>query len=166
MPIDLNSLKDQIQTIFETANTTTAAVDLSAGLPAGARVARVLKVNPARIPVQSTWYPFVSVYVDSKDIELLDVAANQRMGKRKGTVAVKVIGAVWNSSISDDDEDPADEDCESLMENVENILRDNPTLNGIATWVTPTKVTYHNATLDEGNCVRAGILSLDVSVHY
>ncbi len=164
MSIDLNNLKEQIQSIFQTANTTTASRDLSNGLES--RVQRVLKINPSRIPVQSSWYPFVTVYIESKDVELVDFAVNQTSARRKTKIDLKVIGAVWNSSIVDEEVDPADEDCEDLMENVEEILRANPTLGGVATWSYPTAVTYHNVGLDEGVHIRAGILNLEATIFY
>jgi hypothetical protein len=162
--LDLNNLKEQLQSIFEAANTTTATTYLSSGLET--KVQRLLKVNPNRIPVQADWYPFVTVFIDSKDIELKDFAVNQVTAKREGDVSVKVVGAVWNSTIDDAEVDPADEDCEALMESVEQVLRQNPTIAGVATWSYPTKVTYHNMSLDEGVHVRFGILNLQATILY
>lgn len=164
MSIDLNNLKEQIQTILQTANTTTATRDLSNGLET--RVQRVLKVNPSRIPIQSTWHPFVTIFIDSKDIELTDFANNQLTARRKSTIDVKIVGAVWNSSIVDAELDPADEDCEDLMENIEEIMRSNSTIAGVVTWSYPTSVTYHNANIEEGVHIRAGILNLRGVVYY
>lgn len=164
MSLDLNNLKEQIQSIFQTANTTTATQDLSSGLTN--RVQRVLKVNPSYIPVQSDWYPYVSIFIEGKEIELKDIAATQLAAKREGTTTVKIVGAVWNSALSDDEIDAADEDCEDLMENIEQILRGNPTLAGAATWSAPTRVTYHNASLGEGVHLRAGVLDLEVTNYY
>lgn len=164
MSLDLNSLKENIQSILQGANTTTATRDLSADLDR--RVQRILKVNPTRVPIQADWYPFVGVFIDDKTIELQDFAGNQMNAKRKAAVSVKIVGAVCNAVINDAEIDPADEDCESLMENIEEILRGNATLNGVATWSYPSRVTYHNATLDEGVHVRAGMLDLGVVVFY
>jgi len=162
--INLNNLKEQIQTILQNANTTTASTDLSNGLET--RVQRVLKINPSRIPVQATWYPFVTTYISKKDIELTQFGVNQIGPQRKSTVDVKVIGAVWNSSITDEEVDPADEDIEDLMENIEQIMRANPTIEAVATWSYPTEVTYHNVTLDEGTHIRYGIMTLMVTVFH
>lgn len=164
MSVDLNNVKEQIQSIFQAANTTTASRDLSNGLET--RVQRVLKINPSRIPVQATWYPFVTCYIDAKDIELVDFAVNQSSARRKAQIDIKIVGAVWNSSIVDEEVDPADEDCEDLMENIEEILRANSTLGGVVTWAKPTGVTYHNVGLDEGTHIRAGILNLEANIFY
>lgn len=164
MSVDLNNLKEQIQSIFQTANTTTATRDLSNGLES--RVQAVLKVNPSRIPIQANWYPFVTCYIESKEIELVTIAKDQLTAKRRCQVDVKIVGAVWNSSISDAEVDPADEDCEDLMENIEEVLRANPTLGGVATWSYPTGVSYHNVGLDEGVHIRAGILNLKTDIFY
>jgi hypothetical protein len=164
MSIDLNNLKEQIQTIFEAANTTTASRDLSSGLET--RVQRVLKVNPARIPVQASWYPFVTIFIDNKSIIQDGIVKDQLTAKRRAKVDIKVIGAVWNSTVSDDETDSADEDCEDLMENIEEILRANSTLSGVATWSFPTNITYHSASLDEETHIRAGILNLEATIFY
>jgi hypothetical protein len=164
MAIDLNNVKEQIQSILQTANTLTATQDLSSGLET--RVQRILKVNPSRIPVAAHWYPFVTVYTDSKQIEAADFAKDQLSARRKAVLNLKLIGAVWNSTISDEEVDPADEDCEDLMENIEQILRANSTLAGVCSWSFPSGVTYHNANLDEGVHIRAGILDLQATVFY
>lgn len=164
MPIDLDNLKTQIQSILETANTTTASPDLSSGLDT--RVAKVLRVNPARIPIQATWYPYVTAFVERKDVELDSIAGDQRKARRMGTAEVKLVGGVWNSTLTDETEDPADNDCEKLMENIEDVLRDNPTLNGAVLWQRPKTVTFHNVSLDEGVHLRVGILSLEAKFYY
>lgn len=164
MSIDLNNLKEQVQTILQDANTTTASRDLSSGLTT--RVQKVLKINPGRIPVQSSWYPFVTIFVDSKTVSLLDMAATKLTAKRRAEVDLKIIGAVWNSISTDNEVDPADDDCEDLMENIEEILRRNDTLNSTVTWHATTDVKYHNANLDEEVHLRVGILNLRASVFY
>ena len=164
MSVDLNNLKEEIQTILEDANTTTATVFLSEDLET--RVQRVMKVNPHRIPVQASWYPFVSIFIDSKRINQQDIAATQLTAKRRAEIDVKIVGAVWNSTISDEEVDPADDDCESLMENIEEIIRRSSTLNGAALWTGVTDVTYHNGPVSEDAHVRAGFMNLKVSVLY
>lgn len=164
MSLDLNNLKEQVQSIFQTANTTTASRDLSNGL--ATRVQRILKVNPARIPVQASWYPFVTCYIESKNLEEAGIAITQATSKRKAIINLKVIGAIWNSSSNDGEVDPADEDCEDLMENIEEILRANPTLSGVSLWSFPTDVTYHNVALEEETHIRAGILNLKTTIYY
>ena len=164
MSVDINNLKEQIQSIFETANTTTASRDLSSGLET--RVQRILKVNPARIPVQSSWHPYVTIYTDSKDIEPSDIAISQANAKRRADIDLKIVGVVWNSTVSDEELDPADEDCEDLMENIEEILRANPTIAGTVTWAFPSTVDYHGATLDEDTHLRAGVMTLKATIFY
>lgn len=164
MSIDLNNLKTQLKGIFDTANTTTALRDLSQSMET--RVAKVLRVNPHRIPVQSDWFPFVTTYIQHKPIEMVEIAADQLTAKRKAEVAIKVVGCVWNSEFTTADVDPADNDCEYLMENIEQVLRANPTLAGLADWSYPTDVTYENVKLEEGVHVRAGMLNLVATIYY
>ncbi len=164
MSVNLNGIKTQIKTIFDAANTTTAATDLSGSMVN--RVNRVMKVNPGRLPVQASFYPLVTVFVDEKNIESATIAKTQVAGKRKAVVKVKIVGAVWNSNLSSVDEDPADEDCERLMENIEQILRSYPDINSLVTWQVPDSVTYHDGSFDEDSHLRAGVLTLNGTVFY
>jgi hypothetical protein len=163
--LNLGTLKSNIQTILEAANTTTGSpVDLSAGLET--RVQRVLTVNPSRIPIQASFYPYVTIFIDRKEVELKSISKTQTAGKRLAEIDVKVVGAVWNSTVTDEEADPADNDAEKLMESVEEILRANSDLGGAALWSFPTLITYHNLTLEEDAHIRAGILNLKTSVYY
>lgn len=164
MSVNLNNIKEQIQGIFEAANTTTAANDLSSGLQT--RVKKIAKLNPTRIPLQSSWYPFVTCYVSGKTMPQQDIALTQVSGKRRGEIEIKIVGAVWNSIYTNKDVDEADDDCESLMENIEEILRNNSTLVGTVTWSLPESVTYHSTNVDEGCNIRAGILTLKARIFY
>lgn len=166
MSLDLNLLKETLQNVFDAANTTTATRDLSTGLTT--RVQRVVKLNPSLIPIQADWYPYVSIWIDSKDVEPADFAATQLAAKRKATVRLKVAGGVWETGVAVGAEgvDEADEDCESLMENIEEVLRGNPTVNGLVTWHFPVRTKYYNAPLEEGSCLRVGVLDLDATVFY
>lgn len=166
MSLDLNTIKDNVQNILEAANTTTASVDLSSGLER--RVQKVLKVNPGRIPVQPSWFPFVTVFIESKDMNFQDIAATQRQAKRRADINFSIIGAVWNSTVSNSslDEDPADDDCESLMESIEEIIRGNATLNGQALWTTPLNVKYYNSNYDEETHIRFAVMNIRASILY
>ena len=162
--LDLENIKNQVKSALDSANTLTASQDLSSGLET--RVQQVLTVNPARIPIQASWYPFVTVYLDGKSMEEATMQGGQSAGRRKATLDLKIVGAVWNSTISDDTKDDADNDCECLMENIEEIMRGATKLGGAATWSFPTEVTFHNRQLDEGSSLRVGIMNYQVTVFY
>lgn len=163
--IDLNNIKEQIQTILETENIGSSTVrDLSSGLDS--RVKQVLKINPSRIPVQPSFFPYVTIFIDDKQVELQTMARNQSQGKRRADISVKIVGFVTNNVVSDPTIDEADDDCESLMENIEEILRNYETLNGTCIWSYPTRITYHDRSLDEETNLRAGIMDYNVTVNY
>lgn len=161
--VDFAGLKSAMKSIFNAANTTTgAAYDLSTGLVP--RVKKVLSIHPQRLPIQVSFYPYVSLFVDSKDIEAASIAINQKNAKRSHVIHVKVVGAVRNSKVTDKTADMADDECEKLMENIEEILRRNPTLNGQCLWQMPDTCTYHNKAIDEESALRVGILNLNVKL--
>lgn len=164
MALDLNALKETLQTILGDANTVTATYDLSTSL--ATRVQRVVKLNPALINVQSNWYPFVSCYVESKDVELKDMVGTQLASKRQGDINLRIMGAVEVNLHADPETDEADDECEQLMENIEEVLRRNPTLNSAVLWQYPVRVKYYNQEVEEGACVRVGLLDLTATLLY
>lgn len=167
--LDINSIKENIQTILEEANTTTASpVDLSANLSNSERIRTIGKFNPDKIPREVSAYPMVTVWIDGKSLEHATIARNQKTGKRKCEVDVKVMGMVFNPNWTDDSVDPADEDINYLMENIELTLRAFPALggNGVLTSF-PDRITYYRDYLSsEDTHVRAGVIDLRVTAYY
>jgi len=162
--VDLNDIKEQVQTKLQSANTTSSSNDLSDNLPT--RVQRIVKTNSTRIPIQATWYPYVSIHIGDKITDTEVIATSNEYGKRMGTVNMQIIGGVWNSIFEDVDEDLSDEDCENLMMNIEAILAEDVTLSDSVTWHQPTVVQYHNIALDEGANLRVGIMNVQCTVFY
>jgi hypothetical protein len=165
MAVDLVGIKEKIQTILENANVSSNSPrDLSYLMTT--RVQKILKVNPNKIPAQASFYPFVTIFTDSKDIENKGIAKNQFTPKREAEIDFKIVGAIANFNLTDETEDPAEEDCEKLMENIEEILRDNHNLDSTVDWAWPTNVTYHNAQIDEDTHVRAAVMNFRVKIFY
>lgn len=164
MAVDVNAIKTNIKSILDTANTTGAAFDLSTGL--NTRVQRVLKVNPLKIPIQPSLFPYVTCYISNKDIEQVTIAKDMKTGKRMADIRVNLIGAVWEQLTTNINEDEADEQIEVLMENVEEVLRRSFTLNNSVRWSTPRAVSYHALKLDEETHMRVGLLELMTKVEY
>lgn len=164
MAIDINNIKTQFKSIFDSANTTTADYDLSTGM--NNRVQKVLKLNPLKIPIQPSFFPYVTIYPDTKDIELVTIAKNQQIGKRMAELSFNVIGAVWEQLISDITADDADDEIENLMENVEEVLRRNFKLNDSVKWTIPESTSYHALPLDEETHMRVGLLTLNAKIEY
>lgn len=165
--VDLNDILERIQTVLESANTTTATpIDLSSGMTT--RVKRVLKVNPNTIKQQASLFPLVTAYITAKEIESEDIAARQMNAKREGNVKLDIVGIVWNDNFSSIDEDPADKEIHLLMENIELALRSYiPSSFGSSIkWSIPESVEYYDRMLDERTHLRAGILKLNAKLFY
>lgn len=161
--VNFAQIKENIRYILAQANTTTCAFDLSGGLSGTKRVKRVASKHPGRIPFAPQEYPYVTLFVDSKDIEMDDIAKNQKNAKRKHIIRLKIVGGVVNNSVKENPTlDKADDDCERLMENIEEVLRRYPTLDGECLWHKTVGVTYHNRAFDEETHLRVGVLSLDI----
>lgn len=164
--VNISNIKTQIKSILDTANTTTASVDLSNGMDT--RVNRVMKIHPLKIPVQPHFFPFVSMYIDGKEIEQVTMGTrgNQTTALREGELLVNIACAVQEPIISDIDEDQSDENVEQLMENVEEILRANHNLNSSVSWSIPDAAEFHDEPWDERTFIRGAVLSLRCKVFY
>ncbi|HLB42004.1 MAG TPA: LamG-like jellyroll fold domain-containing protein, partial [Gammaproteobacteria bacterium] len=163
---NLNYIIEQLRYVINVNNTTTASVDLSANL--STRVRQVMTVHPAMIRQQASHVPYVTCYVTAKDIEQREIAQNQASAKRKGTVKVEVAGCVWNDTFSTITSDPADQDINYLMENVEAVIRSYApsTFGSTVKWTIPDGVEYYDQRISEQTHLRAGILKLNGTIFY
>ena len=163
--LDLNGIKTELKSIFDAANTTTSSpIDLSQGLTK--RVQKVLTLNPEMIRPQASFYNFVTCYIKDKTVEMDQIAVNQLNIKRESTVTIDVMGAVFNMNMQSVTDDPADTDINYLMENIEMVLRTNPTLNGKVKWQKPEAIRYFASSINQQNNVRVGILTLEAKAYY
>ncbi|MBK8260141.1 MAG: hypothetical protein IPK80_02250 [Nannocystis sp.] len=165
--VDLNGIKSAIQTVLNSANTTTASpIDLSSGLSGSRRVQRVLKTHPERIRPQASFFPLVTCFIPSKTITTETIGGGQLRNTRRATIEVQIVGGIWNQNFQQVDEDPADEDIAKLMENVELALRADTTLAGKVNWQRPSSCKYFTTLIDEQTHLRSGVLTLECEVYY
>lgn len=164
--INIPSIKSEIRSIFQTNNTTTSTIlDLSDGMTK--RVQQIATLNPENIMMQGTLFPAVTVHTARKPIEQATIAKDQVNAKRLGKLVFTVAGIVWNQNFKADIfTDPADNDLENLMENIEEILRHYPDLNSNVKWQFPTDVVYYNAPFDEQTHLRVGLLDIETTIYY
>jgi hypothetical protein len=166
--VNIGNIKTQIKSILDTANTTTASspIDLSNGLDT--RVQQVLKIHPLKVPVDPGSFPWVSMYLDSKEIEQLTMGhkGSQASALRQAELIINIACAVQEPLITTVKEDQGDENCEQLMENIEEILRTNSDLNSSVDWCFPDTALYHDEPWDERNFIRGAILPLRCKVFY
>ena len=100
-------------------------------------------------------------------MEAQPIAKSQLNGKRRATITFTVSGLVWNQNYQADVfNDPADQDIEVLMENIERILRSYHDLNSNVNWQIPSGVTYHNFANDEQSHMRVGLLDIETTIYY
>lgn len=164
MALDLSGLKSDIRTLLSTANDTAAAYDLSTGL--SQRVVSVNAFNPEKLRPSSSHLPGVFIWTTAKKATQVTINQTLAAGKRKADVMFMVAGVVWEPYTTTITEDPADDECEILMENIEEVLRSSDTLGGKAKWHMEGDVTYHTAAYDEEAHLRVGLMSLVATVYY
>lgn len=162
--IALSNIKTQIKSILDGANSSGASpINLSNSLTTA--VVKVYKVNPYHIPIQNSHFPAITVYFDGKSVDLQTFAKDMATGKRIGNITIKVAGFVWVDTCNDVTQDPADDEIEKLMENIEEVLRTYHTFNGTVNWSKPTKCEYSDV-LGENVHMRVGVLTLEANVFY
>lgn len=164
MSIDLNNIQTQIKLILDTANTTTATNNLSDSM--SDKVRNVFKLNPMKLPIQASQYPFVSVSIDGKSIEQINLGIGSANVQREASVDVNIIGGVYEDNFGAITEDPATTEIQLLMENIEEILRNNVTVNNTASWSGPNDVRYDTLQLEEGAHVRASLMVFRMKIFY
>lgn len=164
MSVDISGIKTDIKSILDVANTTTAATDLSSGLVR--RVQSVNKYNPEKVKPTGNDLPSLFLWAQAKRVSLETINVSLSGGKRRARLLFSVAGVVWVPYSATVTEDPADTDCEKLMENVEEILRANDTLGGKVKWHQVSDVTYHTAQYDEEAHLRVGIMALETTIYY
>lgn len=141
--IDLNNLKEEIQTFLEDQNVSSGATirDLSSDMQN--RVTAVFKKHPRHLINQASLMPCVTVFIDGKTINNTTVSPNQRtQAKRKAEISIQIAGMIWDNNFASNDDDEAEDDLESLMENIEEILRNDPTVDGAVDWLVCEGVEY------------------------
>lgn len=164
--VDINAIKETIRYVLDTANAVGGdPIDLSDNL--ARRVKAVMKVNPEKLRPTANLFPVVTTFLASKSIVPKDIAVNQVNGRRKAVLDFKIVGMMWNDTIQNyKSADPADDDLEYLMENIEVVIRHYATLNNLCNWQFPSAVTYHSSGYDEQTHMRIGILDLQITVFY
>jgi len=167
--IALSTIKSSVQSILDTANTTTGSpIDLSASLTS--RIRQVLQINVELMPQpQPSFYPCVTMFYDSKQVTLQDIAGSMLTGRRRAEIDLKIVGIVWIDNMNTTNfqyKDLADNECEQLMENIEQVLRNDPTLGGNALWSRTVDCSYHNYPVSESSHMRAGVMTHKIAVMY
>lgn len=165
--IDIDGIKSAVKSILDAANTTTGSpIDLSSGL--ATRVNRVLKVDPNRIMIQPSFYPFITIVASDKQLQQtsIGVGGNMTNAKRQADLTLDIFCACHEPFVTNINEDQGAENAEKLAENIEEILRANTTLNSTVKWSVPRETIWDNAQVDEETNLRAAIIPLVCRVYY
>jgi len=164
--VDLKGIKDNIKSILDAANLTTTASPVYLSQSMTQKVQKVLTIHPEKIPLQASIFPCVTCHIIEKSKTSSDIAKDQLSIKRKAEVTIEVIGFVFNQNYKIFTEDPADNDINYLMENIELALRANENLNSKLCWQDFSSTKYYSVPLEEETHMRAGILTLNGIIFY
>jgi hypothetical protein len=109
------------------------------------------------------------MFYESKSITSQDIAGTMKNQKRRAEIDLKLVGIIWIDNMNTSNfeyKDLADNECEQLMENIEEVLRTDPTLGGNVLFSHPTDTTYHTFSVSEDAHMRAGIINFKLTVLY
>ena len=163
--LDLNGIKTAIKTILDNANVVGGSpIDLSNGLQY--RVKKVLKIDPEKIVIQVDLFPLVTILIQDKTIKQSGIAINQVNAKRETDLTIEVLAACWDERWIDVTQDPPVEQAEKLAENIEEILRSNPTLGGTVLWAIPTATKFYSNIIAEDVNLRSAVITLNARAYY
>lgn len=164
MALDIGGIKTAFKTAFDDFNTTTATYDLSTGLTD--RVKNVFTVVPNTENMNASVIPAITIWTESKSVEMAGICKDQINSKRKATVNFNVAGIIWNSGFESADKDLSDNEIEKLMENIEEVLRRSGNLSNKVLWQHPTDITYHDLSRSEVEHYRVGIATVQCIIMY
>jgi len=164
--LDIDGIKDAMVTLFSSNNNVSGSpVDLSADL--SRRVVGIYKINPERLGVQLSQLPAVTVWTDGKEEFQQNMGVSQINARRHSHLMLNIAGILWNDDY-DYNEDTAETDIIALMENVESILRGDPTLGGTVLTSMIERVSYFTIANDrtEQANYRVGLMRYRCRVEY
>ena len=164
MALNITTIKTAFKTLFDGANSAGASYDLSAGL--SERVRTVSTKSPNNYMFGADMIPAVAIWTESKKVEMQGISKDQLLAKRKAAMSFNVAGIVWNSDFSVVTGDSSDDEIEKLMENIEEVLRSDPTLSKNVLWQHPSDVTYHNLSMSEQMHYKIGIMTVECVQYY
>ena len=166
MAIGLGGIKTAFRNIMVNNNTTTSE-GLSENL--STKVAFIGKTNFEKVMFDAEKYPFVTCYYDNYEIESETMAKDQATGKRLATLEMKIAAGIWNPNFGAITADPADDELEILLENIETVMRNNTDMSATCDWQKPTGVEFNTfiATDEEDDAhIRVGIMTLEIIKRY
>jgi hypothetical protein len=165
MALDINNIKDQIKSILDTSNDSGATYDLSSNMTE--RVTGVYRLRPERLRDIGDHYPLVTIYTVRKSTQNADIALSLQTGKRFADITFEIAGVIYDTNyITDNTENPSQNEAEYLMENIEQVLRNDGQLNGTVKWHSVVDVNYFALPVDEESHYTVAIMELECRVQY
>lgn len=164
MTLDIVAIKNAFKAVLDAANTSTAAYDLSTSLTADVKT--ISTKSPNSYMFGADMLPAVAIWNDRKKVDMAGIVKDQITAKRKATITLNIAGVIWNNNYTSVNTDSSDNEIEKLMENIEEVIRRNPSINGTVLWQHPTDVTYHDLTLSEEQNYKVGIMTVECAQLY
>ena len=144
MPFNTRTVQSALQSVLATANTTTAANDLSASLVR--RVQIVEMGRPANRPLAQFQLPAVLVYAKDKDENYDELGGGTGTRRRIIThfgVLCAVMASPFEGGATQRGHDQVEEQLITLTTNVETVLRNDINLSATVSFQRPMNTEYH-----------------------
>lgn len=166
MPLDYKDKISALKAIFVTANTTTAAVDLSSSLTSRIADDSILTDDIETKSMRSTDFPCLFIRATDKDEEFATLGATGSANNYKqADITYQIVGLYRKEGAWSDNASLYDE-VYKLASNIEGVLRNNVTLGGSAMWAQPEKTSFIGPMENNGIWVKGVEITLKAKYHF
>jgi hypothetical protein len=166
MPIDYKDHLATIKGILFNANTTTAAVDLSASLTSRVPDAGIFAGDIETKSIKAYEYPCVFVRAEDKSEEFVTMGITGGTGNYKqAEVTYNVVGLYRKEGMYSPNETLL-EDVYNLARNIEAVFRGDVTLGGTCLWCNPETTDFIGPFENNGIWIKGVSVKLKVKYHF
>ena len=166
MPLNYEDKVSALKTMFVSANTTTASVDLSASLTSRIPDTSIFTDDIETRALQADECPAIFIRVMSKDEDFATLGATGAANNYKqADITFQIVGlyrkdGAWSSNST------LGAEVYRLASNIEGVLRNNVTLSGSALWCQPTGTNFVGPMENNGIWIKGVEVTLKAKYHF
>lgn len=155
MATDYKTIIDNIKSILEDANTTTADYYLSKNMDS--KVQLVSKRNPMFIAEQPSHFPAICLQLNQDDKSFQEIGRSTN--PKQAEIEFNIVGMIWYNMLDSNNpaNDPADDEIHYFAENTEEVLRKNANLNNNVLYSFAENISFYED-LDEQSYFRTFVM--------
>lgn len=150
--------------VLNTANTTTAAVDLSSGLTT--RVKNIYRNDPEIVDMRGDIYPAIFIRINRKEEDFEGLGMTGANGALKKAVATYDVIGFYRKDGANSAHSSVLLELEVLAQNIEAVLENELTLSGTALWSQPVGTEFLGPYGGENMWIKGIKIELSARYHF